>query len=202
LIPFKRKKKENKTIRSPASSSLRTTLFLRPSIILLAIRMVFFPNWPYIALAAVVSSIFWIIFNVFDQLLFFSPVFVFYLPDDAVLGFIVSTITAVLLGIVVSMNVYVLKHSRGSKINIGSFFSGSTLSVISSTCASCSSLGFLLVSTFGGVGITASTFLSNYQIPLRIISIALLMWALYSISNKLTKSCVLNYDVDNGASKI
>jgi hypothetical protein len=202
LIPFKRKKKENRTIRSPASSSLRTALFLRPSIILLAIRMVFFPNWPYIALAAVVSSIFWIIFNVFDQLLFFSPVFVFYLPDDAVLGFIVSTITAVILGIVVSMNVYVLKHSRGSKINVGSFFSGSTLSVISSTCASCSSLGFLLVSTFGGVGITASTFLSNYQIPLRIISIALLMWALYSISNKLTKSCVLNYDVDNGASKI
>ena len=154
--------------------------------------MVFFSNWPYIALAAVVSSIFWIIFNVFDQLLFFSPVFVFYLPDDAVLGFILSTITAVLLGTVVSMNVYILKHSRGLKISIGSFFSGSTLSVISSTCASCSSLGFLLISTFGsGVGITASTFLSNYQIPLRIISIALLIWALYSISNKLTKSCVL-----------
>jgi hypothetical protein len=28
-----------------------------------------------------------------------------------------------------------------------------------------------------------------------------LVWALYSISNKLTKSCVLNYSVDNGASK-
>ena len=154
--------------------------------------MVFFPNWLYIALAAVVSSIFWIIFSVFDQLLFFSPIFVFYLPDDAVLGFILSSVTAVLMGIVVSMNVYILKHSRGLKISVGSFFSGSTLSVISSTCASCSSAGFLLVSTFGGVGITASTFLSNYQIPLRIVSIVLLVWALYSVSNKLNLSCTIN----------
>jgi hypothetical protein len=154
--------------------------------------MVFLSNWLYIALAAVVSSIFWIIFSVFDQLLFFTPVFVFYLPDDAVLGFIISSITAVLMGMIVSMNVYVLKHSRGLKIGVGSFFSGSTLSVISSTCASCSSIGFLLVSTFGGVGVTASTFLSNYQTPLRIVSIALLVWALYSISNKLTKSCTID----------
>jgi len=33
-----------------------------------------FSNWPYIAIAAAVAALFWIIFNVFDQLLFFSPV--------------------------------------------------------------------------------------------------------------------------------
>src|ERR671930_65514 len=87
---------------------------------------------------------------------------------------------------------YVFKNLKGLKIDGTSLFSGSSLSIISSTCASCSSIGFLLISTFGGVGVTASAFLSNYQIPLRIISIALLMWALYSASNRLTKSCVLN----------
>jgi hypothetical protein len=204
LRELERENKKSKSIRT--SFSLRTGLLLllqRLSLIFFSIiKMVFLSNWLYIALAAVVSSIFWIIFSVFDQLLFFSPILVFYLPDDAVLGFIISSITAVLMGMIVSMNVYVLKHSRGLKIGVGSFFSGSTLSVISSTCASCSSIGFLLVSTFGGVGVTASTFLSNYQTPLRIVSIALLVWALYSISNKLTKSCVLNYySVDNGASK-
>jgi hypothetical protein len=51
--------------------------------------------------------------------------------------------------------------------------------VLSSTCASCSSLGFLLISTFGGLGVTASTFLTNYQMPLRVISILLLIWALF-----------------------
>ncbi len=138
-----------------------------------------------------IASIFWIVFNVFDQLLFFSPIVIFYLPDDAVVSFILSNLTSILLGIVVSMNVYVLRHSK-LKISMASFFSGSTVSVLSSTCASCSSLGFLLVSTFGGAGIAASTFLSNYQTPLRFLSLALLIWAVYSISNKLTKSCMIN----------
>jgi hypothetical protein len=94
---------------------------------------------------------------------------------------------------VVSMNVYVLRHSRGMKFNTASF-SGSSIGVLSSTCASCSSLGILLVSTLGGAGITLSAFLSNYQTPLRIISIALLLWAYYSISSRLTRSCNIVYD--------
>jgi hypothetical protein len=91
------------------------------------------------------------------------------------------------------MNVYVLKHSGGIRLSTASFFSGSSIGVLSSTCASCSSLGFLLVSTLGGAGITLSTFLSNYQTPLRLVSIALLLWAYYSISIKLTNSCKIEY---------
>ena len=149
-----------------------------------------FSNWTYALLAGAIASIFWIIFNLFDQLLFFSPIVIFYLPDDAVIGFILSNITSILLGIVVSMNIYVLRHSK-VKLSLASFFSGSTVSVLSSTCASCSSLGFLFVSTFGGAGIVALTFLSNYQTPLRVLSVALLIWAIYSISNKLTNSCII-----------
>jgi hypothetical protein len=196
-----RRGKKNKINESVKSSSVATgrSLFspLTPSLLFSSIRLVFFSNWWYIVLAGAVSSIFWIIFSVFDQLLFFSPIFVFYLPDDAVVGFILSTITAILMGIVVSMNVHIVKHSGNLKVTIGSLFSGSTLSMISSTCASCSSIGFLLVSTFGGIGVTASTFLSDYQTPLRIISIALLVWALYSASTKLTKSCLLDRSADN-----
>ena len=48
--------------------------------------------------------------------------------------------------------------------------------------------------TLGGIGVSALTFLSNYQIPLRIVSILLLILAYYSISNKLTKSCSINYN--------
>jgi len=162
----------------------------RENIFMMSFKMVF-SNWTYALLAGAIASIFWIIFNVFDQLLFFSPIVIFYLPDDAVIGFILSNITSILLGIVVSMNIYVLRHSK-VKLSLASFFSGSTVSVLSSTCASCSSLGFLLVSTFGGAGIVASTFLSNYQTPLRVLSVAFLIWALYSISNKLTKNCIIN----------
>jgi hypothetical protein len=143
-------------------------------------------------LGGAITTIFWITFNLFDQLLFFSPVVTFYLPEDALGGFILSNITAILAGAVISMNIYIIRHSKGLKAGIVAIFSGSSLSVLSSTCASCSSLGFLLISTFGGIGVTASTFLTSYQIPLRIISILVLIWALCSISKKLTESCIIN----------
>ncbi|HZD34175.1 MAG TPA: hypothetical protein VE130_03135 [Nitrososphaeraceae archaeon] len=127
----------------------------------------------------------------FDQLIFFDPIWIFYLPEDAITGFILTTIISILLGIVISMNIYVLRHSK-LKISRASLFSGSSLSIISSVCSSCSSIGFLLISTFGSVGIIASNLLTIYQIPLRIISIAILVFALYSINKRITQSCVIS----------
>jgi hypothetical protein len=162
------------------------------SLFLLSLKMVF-TRALYIAIAAGVTAVFWVFFNVLDELLFFSPVFVFYLPDDAIASFVLSNVTAPLLGVIAAMNIYVFKNSK-VKMSRASLFSGSSISVISSTCASCSSLGFFLVSTFGSAGLLASTIMSNYQIPLRVLSVGLLLWALYAVSNRLTKSCMLDHD--------
>jgi hypothetical protein len=164
----------------------------RQNSLILSFKMVF-SRWLYVLITGIVASVFWILFNIFDQMLFFSPIVIFYLPDDAIVSFIISNITAILLGIVISMNIYVFKHSK-LRINLTSLFSWSSISVISSACASCSSIGLLLVTTLGGIGISALTFLSNYQIHLRLLSIALLIWSYYSISNKLTKSCIIKYN--------
>jgi hypothetical protein len=75
----------------------------------------------YIAIAGLISMVFWIIFNILDELFFFSPVFAFYLPDDAIGSFILSSITAPLLGAIVAMNVYVFRNSR-LKLSQASFF--------------------------------------------------------------------------------
>jgi hypothetical protein len=158
-----------------------------------------FQNRHYIAIAAAVITTFWIAFNVFDQLLFFSPVVTFYLPDDAIAGFILTSIISALMGILVAMNVYVI---RNSKLKLDrSFFSGSILGIASSTCASCSSIGFLVISTFGGFGIIATDFLTNYQTPLRIVSIGILLWALYSVHKKITKPCTFNAFTNNKQEK-
>ena len=153
-----------------------------------------FSNRLYIAISICVFTSLWIIFNVFDQLLFFSPVTTFYLPDDAINGFIITNISSILIGILISMNVYVIRNSnlRLDK----SIFTGSFLGIISSTCVSCSSLGFLIISAFGGFGIVVTDFLTNYQILLRLLSIAILTWALYSVNNRITKSCVSNTFAD------
>jgi hypothetical protein len=76
----------------------------------LAYRQVF-SKLIYITIAGVTAAMFWIVFNVFDQLLFFTPIFIFYLPPDAVAGFVISTINSILLGVVISMNVYFEKYS-------------------------------------------------------------------------------------------
>jgi hypothetical protein len=126
-------------------------------------------------------------FNAFDQLLFFSPALVFYMRDGALPGFLLSTAAAVLTGIVVSMNVYALRHSISK--SLGSLFSGSSIGVATSVCASCSSLAFFLATSLGTAGLAISTFLSNYQIHLRLLSVAVLIWAYYSTQKKITVRC-------------
>lgn len=161
------------------------------SLLPLSFRLVF-SRVSYIALTIAIAFTFWIIFNLFEQLIFFWPVWVFYLPEDAQLGFVITNIIAIMLGMLISMNIYVIRNSR-LKITKSSLFSGTGLSILSSTCVSCSSIGFLLISTFGGLGILISNFLSTYQLLLRLLSIAVLLFALYSVHKRITKICVINY---------
>ena len=158
---------------------------------IIPISLIFVFSKPvFVIIALIVSISFWIFINWFDKLLFFSPIWTFYLPEDALFGFILTNISSILLGILISMNIYALKYSK-IKINKSSLFSGTTLGIISSTCASCSSIGFVIISTFGGAGIVFSNYLEVYAIPLRIISIFILIYALYVVHNKLTKNCML-----------
>jgi hypothetical protein len=150
----------------------------------------------YVLIAATIVIPFWILFNFFDQLIFFEPIWIFYLPEDALIGFILTTLISILMGMLISMNIYVIRHS-GLRISRKSLFSGSSLSIISSVCSSCTSVGFLLISTFGTIGIIASNLLTIYQIPLRIISIAILIFALYSIHKRIVQSCVTGFRDNN-----
>jgi hypothetical protein len=154
-----------------------------------------FSSRAHIALAAAVAAGFWVLMANFDQLLFFSPILAFDVPPSGWAGFALSTVTAVTLGIVVSMNVYIFKTST---VRIGaSFFSGSALGVISSACAGCTSAGFFMATTFGVAGAAATSIFVQYQLPLRVVSIGLLAWALYSAHKRVTQSCALKLDNNN-----
>lgn len=146
----------------------------------------------FIVVAAGSAVALWTIFNILDGLILLSPVFTFYLPipDDAIVGFGLSIVTASLAGSVISMNLFLFL--AGARIGKTSFLSGSTLGTLSSVCASCSSLGFYLASTFGVAGVAASSFLSTYQTPLRIIAIAILAVALFTAQRKIAKTCSIS----------
>lgn len=148
-----------------------------------------FADWKYVVLAIAIAGGFWTLFNVFDQLLFFSPVFAFYLPSDAYANFVLSFITAGLLGVVIATNVHIF---RNSAVKIGkSVFSGSVLSIVPSACAGCTSAGFFLASTFGVAGATTSSMLTEYQLPFRIAGLGLLIWGCFLTYRRLAQSCAL-----------
>jgi len=144
----------------------------------------------YVGLSILVFAFFWIFFNVFDELLYFTPILYFYLPNDAIVEFILATASALLLGVVIPMNIYLLRNTR-IKLD-KSLISSSFLTIMTSFCASCSSIGFIIISTFGSAGIIATAFLTNYQIPLRLVSLCILILALYTVCNKIVNSCSIN----------
>ena len=153
------------------------------------IRIVF-SNGAYIGIAVAVSAIFFVIFNALDEYLFFSPLLVFHVPPDAYPNFALSTAIVVLLGIVISMNVYSFR-TMGVKLKESStWLSGSFVATATGACG-CTSLGFAIISSFGGAGIAASSFLTNYQIPLKIASLAVLVFAYYSIRKNMIKNCAI-----------
>jgi hypothetical protein len=152
---------------------------------------VVFSDKSYAVLAAAVAVAFWLIFNILDGILLLSPLDFYYpIPPDAVPGFVLSHVTAALVGVVVSMNVYMFRNLR-ARSSKTPFLSGSTLGTVSSMCAGCSSVGFYLAATFGTAGVAASTYLTNYQLPLRLLAIGLLVWAYYSAHRRIAKSCSL-----------
>ena len=150
-------------------------------------------------------------------MLFFSPSVVFWLPSDANINFILSTIISVFIGLVVSMNMYyIFKHSTTNKIgsnsvciinirneenkknkkmkmknSIYSLYLSPILAILSTGCISCSSsLGLLTVTFIAsimGVGTATAfaSFISEYQIPIQGLTLALLGWSFVSINKAI-----------------
>ena len=148
-----------------------------------------FSNPFYLAIASVTGLIFWIVTNTFDNFLFFSPYLTFYVPSDMFKAFILTCINSVLVTILVNFNLFLI---RNLKLKLSkSALSGTTISVLSSTCASCSTFGFTLASMFGGLGLLASNFLYSNQITLRGISTIVLLFAICTCYIKTMNSCKL-----------
>jgi hypothetical protein len=99
------------TSSNPTKTRVRQSLIQKLGSILASFKLVF-SHWTYITLAGTIAVIFWIIFNLFEQLLFI------YLRMQMWVLF-----SQVQQRVLVSMNVYVLKHSRVVKLkNATSFF--------------------------------------------------------------------------------
>ena len=142
----------------------------------------------YLVLSISVFTILLIALSIVSEFVFFSPVFVFYVPTYAIFDFTLILIIAALSGIVTSLSIYRVHILNNSVKKSGTGFFGSIIGASAGAC-SCGPIGFAAVSVFGTVGGTATSFFTNYETPLRLASIVILCITYYASIKSITAQC-------------
>jgi len=127
---------------------------------------------------------------ILSEFIFLEPYFVGQIPKGTELGFSLIIILSALSALVLPMNVYRINILKNSKGKIGGSVFGSFIGAAAGAC-SCGPIGFTIITTFGSVGATSMAFLTNYEIPIRIISITLLVIIYFTTAKSLKVECKL-----------
>jgi hypothetical protein len=129
---------------------------------------------------------------ILSEYIFLEPYVVAHLPSGSELGFVLIVMISALSALVIPMNVFRINILKSSKRKMGGGIFGSIIGAASGVC-SCGPVGFAIISTFGSVGATATAFLTNYEIPIRIIAIAILAVTYFTTVKSLKVECNLNH---------
>ena len=151
-----------------------------------SLRLVF-SSYSNLVIGGIVFTVMFILISALSEYLFFEPYVTFYVPADRALSFALIVIVSVLSAIVIPMNVYLIRTIQKARRS-GSGFVGSLIGASAGAC-SCGPIGFSMVSTFGTIGGTATSFLTTYEIPLRILSIGILGYVCYTTTRILDDNC-------------
>ena len=149
-----------------------------------------FSNFRYSLLALGIFIPMLFVLLILSEFIFLEPYFVGQIPKGTELGFSLIIILSGLSAIVLPMNVYRINILKNSKGKIGGSVFGSFIGAAAGAC-SCGPIGFAIISTFGSVGATSLAFLTNYEIPIRIIAIALLTIIFFTTVKSLKVECKL-----------
>ncbi len=142
----------------------------------------------YLVLSISIFIVLLVALSIVSEFIFFSPIFIFYVPAYAIFDFILIVIISALSGIVISLGIYRIHILNNNVRKSGTGLFGSIIGTSAGAC-SCGPLGFAVVSTFGSVGGIATSFFTNYETPLRLISIAILCYTYYTSVKSITNQC-------------
>jgi hypothetical protein len=150
-----------------------------------------YSNFKYVILASIIFVSMLIGLLILSEYIFLEPYVVAHLPSGSELGFVLIVMISALSALVIPMNVFRIKILKSSKQKMGGGIFGSIIGAAAGAC-SCGPIGFAVISTFGSVGAAATAFLTNYEIPLRIIAIAILAVTYFTTMKSLKVECNLN----------
>ena len=150
-----------------------------------------FSSTAYMILAVVIFFVMLIPLLILSEFIFVEPFFTFHIPYGQGFGFVLILAVCVMSAIVIPMNIYRIKILQKSTSKIGTSIFGSIIGASAGIC-SCGPIGFALISTFGAAAGTATAFLSNYEIPLRLGSVGLLCLVYYTTTKSISSECKIN----------
>ena len=150
-----------------------------------------FSNYWYVVMASVIFISMLLGLLIMSEYIFLEPYIVGHIPSGTEYGFLLIVILSGLSGLVIPMNVYRINILKLSKKKMGGGVFGSFIGAAAGAC-SCGPIGFAVVSTFGSIGATASSFLTNFESPIRVAAIGLLLITYFTTIRSLKIECRIN----------
>ena len=142
----------------------------------------------FIALSVVIFIGMLVPLSIFSGYIFLEPFWVFYVSESDVFNFSLLVTISTLTGIVSSMGIYRIRilQMKTKKMSSGVF--GSMIGAGAGACG-CLSMSTTFIAIFGTVGSAAAAFSTEYAIPLRLISIAILGVTFYTMIKGVNTDC-------------
>ena len=159
---------------------------------MIEIFKVIFSNFKFLALSVIIFSSMMVLLLLVSEFIFLEPYFVTHIPSGSELGFILIITLSVLSALVIPMNLFRITNLKNSKQKMSGSIFGSIVGSAAGAC-SCGPIGFAVISTFGSVGATATAFLTNYEIPIRVVAIAILAITYFTTIKSLKTECKVHF---------
>ena len=150
-----------------------------------------YSNPSYILIAVGVFFLLFMPLIIISEFLFFEPFLVFSIYPETALSFSLIVLLSLFSSIAVSMNIYRVKLIKETK-KIGSSIIGTIIGASAGAC-SCGPIAFSIITTFGTVGSIASSFLTIYEIPIRLVSIGILILVIFVTTKSLLRECKVQF---------
>ena len=150
-----------------------------------------FSSVTYTILAGVIFFGMVIPLLILSEFIFVEPFLIFHIPSEQAFGFVLILAVSAMSAIVIPMNIYRIRTLQKSASKIGGGVLGSIIGASAGIC-SCGPIGFALISTFGAVAGTATAFLTNYEILLRLGSVGILCLVYYTTTKSISSECKIN----------
>ena len=125
-----------------------------------------------------------------SEFLYFEPFLVFSVYPETTLSFILIVILSCLSALAVSLNIYRVKLIKKTK-KLGTSIIGTIFGASAGAC-SCGPIAFSLITTFGTAGSIATSFVTTYEIPIRLLSIGILVIVIFVTIKSLSRECKVN----------